>query len=89
MDSRDEEEVMWPQDSLKQLQVIVKNDRNSIHLAIDLCKAKTNSVHENILEQVHTNYNRNDRNLQKYSDKLVAWRPPKKKLSIWCRSLLY
>lgn len=39
---------------MKQLQVIVKNDRNSIHLAIELCKAKTNSVHESILEQVHT-----------------------------------
>jgi len=39
---------------VKQLQVIVKNDRNSIHLAIDLCKAKTNSVHESIFEQVHT-----------------------------------
>lgn len=39
---------------MKQLQVVVKNDRNSIHLAIELCKAKTNSVHESILEQVHT-----------------------------------
>ena len=37
---------------MKLLQVIVKNDRNSIHLATDLCKAKTNSIHESILEQV-------------------------------------